>query len=257
MSTCCGERLCLEHLKVFKGDLEHIAGVGGGLSLMEDLDITLTKTDAVRPHWGGRNGSDVQPLVFNLGASEAGQEVVRAVHWVARAMVEHYGHLMFPCDTSIRGLARWLLLLPNLVTEHPDVVYMASMIRAAVLHATTVMDRPADRMFLGACRGEVKGARCGASLYAEDGQNHIRCSVCRAWWDVEELREYLLAISGDQLVSIRDAVGIINPLTGVEVSQATIRGWKRRGRIRPAVVPVKGPELYRVGDLVAVIKGEI
>jgi len=252
--SCCEERLCFEHAKVFKADLEDIGGVKH-TPLIEDLDVTLTKQDAVRPFFGmTAGGSDEQPIIYNQSASEAGHELVRAVHRVSRWMVEHYTHLMFPCDTSVTGLAKWLLLLPNLVLEHPKATTMAMMIRGAVLSVHHVIDRPEERAYLGPCRGELRDEGvCKASLYAVEGEAFVRCRVCRTWWAVEELREYLLAIAGDQVVTARDAVGLINPNTGVEITQATIRGWKRRNKVKP-VGSYKGADLFRVGDLLEALR---
>lgn len=250
---CCSDRLCGPHAKEFMDDLRLIAGYKDDhpvTPLMDDLTVTITKTHKIGSFLPG--GSGERPLMFHVMASEAVAHLVSTMRRVRWWMMAQYPHLKPPedCPTKIAG---WMLLLANLAGDHPHAPTMARRVRAAVGMAQKVIDRPGERKFLGLCE------ECDRPVYGDVDdkgglvETYVECCDVISWAPL--LREELVRKMEDQTAPASDLVGIVNELTGKEITPAAIRGMKRRG------LPVAGydertrSDLFRVGDVTAYIAG--
>ena len=144
------------------------------------------------------------------------------------------------------------------IRRHPAVAELVDEITDAVHQARRVIDRPADRVYLGQCYVETpdpdgKQVTCLAELYARPTASEVQCKVCGAEHEVGERRAWLLQRAQDMIVTVREASSYLGEVGGIKVSQASIRGYLHRGKIayRPGV-----ENGIRLGDLLSVVLDE-
>lgn len=248
-SLCLG---CAEKLVL---NLSMIAGSDTLLSLVEELDITITRTDCIGTASLGVlvGGGGETPQVFHPKASDL-QGVLRSVtrYWGLTFRNLH-PHLTWPGGERADVIARWMLLFPDLLSEHPHAGMMVTDIGSIVGRVFRVIDRPADRVFIGPCGGQISVDRqCDESLYGIAGRSHLRCRGCGVVWDLAERRADLKARAVDTLAPASDMVGF-ETVFGREVTADMLNSWKRRGMITTHGVDGRGRALFRVGDIQAVL----
>ena len=152
-----------------------------------------------------------------------------------------------PADT-LTGLSRWLLRHRARLLRHPAVEEAVDEICDAVAQARGVVDRPADRIYAGPCD------QCDRDLYAQLGSSIVACA-CGAIYGVGVRRDWMLG-EVREMLGTAAWVALAATALGYQVASATIREWKRRGRITPrSYAPPVNPgaephPLYRVGDII-------
>lgn len=229
-------------------DLDLVAGGSGLTSLAYDLSITITKRDKIGSSLPG--GGDERPMLYNVMASETLTELTRVLRRVAWQMVTVYPHLDSPAGPT--EIARWLKLLPGLLTTNDYAPQMAHSIREAVSSAQSMIDRPAEKKFLGTCNW------CSKALYVKVDSNgdipdvYIEC--CGVETSAQDLREDLLQKLHDQVAPANRIVGLVNEITGEDVSSDAIRAMKRRNpKLEVRGKSSQGADLFRVGDVIHIL----
>lgn len=219
------------------GDRGDIAG---------DLDLSLSR-QAVMGYRNGRSRSSEIPLVFNEAAREARWVLDNTLTGMVRDLIES-GVGDWPRDTP-QSKAAFLLSHLADIRVHPAADEMADEIARALDLARRTVDRRAERVYAGPCHYEAEeGVPCPAELYAVLGAIDITCSLCGYVWAVELRRQRLLDECEDRYAH---AALVSRALSSLDrpVDAATIRQWKKRGKLTVRGVDLDGRPLYRIGDV--------
>jgi hypothetical protein len=119
---------------------------------------------------------------------------------------------------------------------------------AAALTVRTV-DLPPVRWYAGPCGTDG----CTADLYAASGSSTVTCWECGARHDADYRRGWLLRQAEDTLAHAALAAGAITAL-GHPCKDATVRQWAHRGRLAAHPPDQRGRPLYRVGDVLDLVR---
>ena len=133
-----------------------------------------------------------------------------------------------PAD-NLSALSRWLMWRVDgfaLVDIGPDAV---DEITSAVAHCHRLIDRPADRQYLGPCDMCDSGR-----LYARPGGTWARCDSCEAATEAEKIRVRLLTELDDRLCTAAE-IARLSTYLGLQADRETVRKrinqWASRKRI--------------------------
>jgi hypothetical protein len=210
---------------------------------LEDLEVTITRTDSMRPMRLGTSGHTERAVPFNQRASDARVKLEKALRTYALrvAIVVRVPAPHKPAAQALY-LRRWL---PGIPDDAPSIEGIYNAIVGTSDAARRAVDRPADRKYIGVCT-------CGTSLYAvEGGSDVIECRGCKLRWSVNEQRAWLLEQARDRVGSPEMLAKILPWFDERPIKASTIRKWAERGKLE-AVNP-QGH--YRIGDVIALHRG--
>lgn len=229
--------------------------LGDVAAIVADLDVSMSKQARIGA--GGSGGLARERSPMNVGAMEAGDNLANVLTTWARD-VRPYTVLGNEAMKPAYVASRILLANVDLVRRHPAVNELVDEIHDAVAQARRVVDRPADRIYLGQCYVETEGpdgmVTCYAELWASPGASEVRCKVCGMTHPVTERRVWLMEKAADMLVSAKDASSYLGEVGGINVTQASIRGYVHRGKLAYRA-PVDAKR-FRLGDLLTVLVDE-
>jgi hypothetical protein len=229
--------------------------------LVEQLEITATKAKGVdyRGVGGGKGGKKPAetPLPVHWGASEATTHLrALLVSWSLFCHQEDVATTdMRPGlpDDNLIAMSRWLLWRVDGLARHelgPDAL---DELTSAVAHCERVIDRHADRQYLGQCDGCNLG-----DLWAKPGGEWATCDHCEIATVADEVREHLVNTMRD---SLRPAAEIARLSTYLglrstrERTLSRITTWAKRGRII-STTKIDGHAAYRFGDVYDLLAAE-
>jgi hypothetical protein len=261
-STIC--RSCTDHL------VSEVAAVGSYHGLAYDLDIATAKLSKFRPSPGGRSFTDERPLLIDEYASDAAGALkavlskwAKVIHRDTHPTIHgptcrfcrhpscHEIRRDFPVDT-LAGIATWLRRRVRWIAGHPDAARAYAELCGAVRAARIAVDRPGDRVYVGACDEDA----CGRDLYARPGD---RWAVCRAevheeslMWPVDARREWLLQQAADFVGTTKEVSAALSRYAR-PVTPAVIRGLHNRGAVTPVSTDARGRHSWRLGDVLAAV----
>ncbi len=240
--------------------------------LMADLDIALTQQARFRAHVGSRSTETRIP--FGLPASDAAfvarTTILANVEWITAVR----GHKIPQTWSTI---AAYLVEATGWLSRHTDGPQVVDELTAAVVNARRVIDRPADRTYLGRCGALVEidvtgyadpapvrvAVNRAQELYAPVDRADIDCPRCGTTWGVRARQDTLLAQLRDHVLPAVDVARAVDGL-GTSITPEVIRQWKRRGVLAPATddagrprADVRGRPLYRVGDVLDIVAGRV
>jgi hypothetical protein len=241
-----GYVLCRKCLITLREDL---ASVG---PLLMDVEITVARMSSRPERLGGR--VEGQPLAYDADVAEVRNELAKVIRtysdrlWLdlgerARALAARY-------LASTRRRAELLANTPDL-GSYGWAPLLAEDLTGAVADMWSAIDRPASTVFVGWCPNPTEGGTlCGRALYVIEGEGTARCPGCDRPWDVAASRAALLADATD----VTAPAATISAALGIP--SATIRAWKRRGKLAQAAdsqgKPLYSPDgrpLYRLSDV--------
>lgn len=231
---------CAKALSVALGEIPWVA---------EQLDLTITRQTRMGSGNGGRRATET-PVPFHPTASEA-MTNLRAVlvSWVKfcdeEGVRNQSPHRGLP-DDDLTSISRWLLWRVDGLSLHdigPDAV---DEITSAVAHGHRLIDRPADRQYLGHCRACDEGR-----LYGTRGSMWARCEVCADTTNADELKTSLLRDLDDRLCTASE-IARLSTYLGLKADRETVRKrinkWVSRGRIT-AEASFSDEPTFRFGDI--------
>lgn len=158
--------------------------------LDEELETTISGQKAAGTT-GHTSQSAEKPSPVHWGASEA-RSHLRAilVSWVRFCDEEQVRNREasqeLPTD-DLTAMSRWLLWRTDGLGLLDIGAEAVDEITDAVAHCRRVIDRPADRLYLGACR------ECESQMWAKAGRSEVECGRCGSRYMVEALRQGLEA----------------------------------------------------------------
>ena len=203
--------------------------------LDEELETTITKRKGIdyRRVGGGKGGKREQPSPPEWTASNARTHLkgvlVAWVRFCADEDVRHSSpHRGLPAD-DLPAISRWLMWRVDGLSLHDIGAAAVDEITSAVAHCHRLIDRPADRQFLGNCDTCDEGR-----LYARPGGAMARCNTCGDMVDAEGLRERLLAELDDRLCTAAE-IAHLSTYLGLRADREQVRKrinqWHKRERI--------------------------
>lgn len=208
--------------------------------IMQQLDVTITRTDAIGPRGDGvTGGGHDQPLPINDRASEARRRLILQLRhtaavppWSPRALTPH-------------GAA--LAILQRVPLTGPVPAWVHGEVRAlldAYTAAWGAIDRPGQRRIVGHCANP----ECGAVLYAPAHLDVMRCGRCGHEHPARAVRSLMTEAAAEYEGTAAELASLLPHYYGEKVEAATIRQWAHRGSLVGRVRP-DGRTLYRVGDV--------
>jgi hypothetical protein len=221
-----------------------------------EADLLDAVARQLRHGHGGRSASAEPPLPYDPAASDARRELSFAL---ANAVYAINGHEHWPVDdTSIGGLARWLLTHMAELASYPFAARDHAAITAAVERCARVLDGPPATVYAGPCPG------CGADLLAAPGAAIVKCRaviqvtvdgrpvLCGRSADVRLQQDAMRAVLEDRLFTAAELVSMAAAL-GCPVSEHTVRSWVHRRQLAPKGTRPRDhgepSATYRFGDL--------
>lgn len=202
--------------------------------LLHELDVTITKQARQTPGAGG--SCNERPLVLNLAASSAAEEVRVCLRTIA-----HLGAVEGErIPVAARDLAPWAARHLVHAVRRPEIADAHADLLAALDQGWRSVDRAPERRVVGSCD-------CGGVLATARTAGEVRCPSCGVLWEVEEREqernEKLLGLT----VCTSDLVVLFRTVLGQRITAATVRKWVQRRQLRPVSVE---PMMFRATDAV-------
>ena len=211
---------CGQRLSVALGEIPWLA---------DELETTITRQKGTNYAGVSAKGSET-PSPVNWGASEA-RTHLRAVlvSWVRFCADERVRnaspHLGLPTD-DLPAISRWLMWRVDglsLLDIGPDAV---EEITDAVAKCHRLIDRPADRQYLGRCD------MCNEGRYfARLGGTWATCDTCEARTEAEQIRTRLLDELDDRLCTAAE-IAHLSTYLGLRADRDQVRKrinqWHKR-----------------------------
>lgn len=248
--------LCPKCTDRLRRDLGDIVG------LAEEVETTRLRQSRTggAPIGGARSGD--RPLPFDdrpVLAARALREVcrtwtavvveLRAVPW-PRDLLPDYGPFLL-------GQVDWLRQREQAPAAYLELTRAVGRVRGSI-------DRRAERVYAGPCGAMdywpdgalvLCSAPCTGDVYGRPNAKTASCEVCGAEHDAADRRQWLLAAVEDQLAHIAWLSKALSNL-GRPVADPTIRSWVTRGRLVAHGTDAHGRAVYRVGDVLDLIRAE-
>ncbi|MDR2975082.1 MAG: hypothetical protein LBV00_10315 [Propionibacteriaceae bacterium] len=172
------------------------------------------------------------PLPFNPAAQDCRAQAIAVLAGWADDLGCH------PIPTDVRALTAWLSIHAVDARTHPAATDIWAEVHALTQQLLHVIDRPADREYLGDCTSP----QCADKAYAitcPTGAAVAICRHCRVEYDAQSIREQRRRHSDDQLVTQAELESVY--------PRRTVAGWIRAGSLL-AHGTKDGKPTYRLGD---------
>lgn len=228
---------CLSDLSRALGDVPWLAN---------ELDTTLAGERGIDyTALGGAPGAET-PLALNAAAFEANRNLRHVlVTWVRFCVEEGVRHQSpsdaLPGDT-LAEISAWMLWRVDGIGFNDLGTDAVSEITRAVGKCQYVIDRPAERRYVGPCE-------CGRDLYSKPGAKVTTCRACERTYDVEEMGEWMRAGVAGRLVTAREGATLLGRFD-LPTAQKTIDKWHERKLIADHGHNAEGRRLYLIDDLI-------
>jgi hypothetical protein len=253
--TGCGrptaDFLCASCLGQLLAALRELTGGNGGLGLLAELDITLSRQDVLAAGNPVGHRTDA-PLPFRPEVSAIASAAANTITTWARDLHEHNPHLRPPAGTPTDA-ARWLAGWPSLLALHPAADELHTDITGLTHQIRYHIDHRPDRVHSGPCGAPTDTGPCPGHLYARAGAGMVTCPACGADHDVAERRAWMTDRARDTLLTAPVALGWARLLLDHEIRPGTWRSWLSRRRVLPRATDRFGRNLYRFGDVVDLV----
>jgi hypothetical protein len=231
--------------------------LGDVAAIVGELDITLSKQ--ARIGVAGAPGLARERTPINVGAMNAADNLGNVLTTWARDVCSSPDCFSSRSGKRDSDLAAWDLLGHiDAIRRHPAVVELVDEISDAIHQARRVVDRPADRVYLGQCMvptpdEEGRPITCLEDIYARPEVRETRCKVCGVTHEVAERRKALLDQAEDRLFTVQEAATLVGSYGELRITESTIRNYVSSGQISYHG-KFKGKSVIRMGDLLAVIR---
>ena len=230
--------------------------LGDVAAIVAELDITISKQAKIG-NASGPGGLARERTPVNWGAAQVADDLQNTLTTWARDVDSYTDAHLGRWASPSQAAAACLLNHIDAIRRHPAVNELVDEVTDAIQQARRVVDRPADRIYLGQCFVENpdedgEQVTCMAELYARPTAFEVQCRVCGTEHPVAERRAWLLKRAEDMLFTVQQAAQMVGEVGHIRVTEAAIRGYIHRKRIayRP------GGKLIRLGDLLEVVLDE-
>lgn len=256
LCTGCGDDLWHKLTKVCQPQRD--AANRPGTTLVDELKITIAGLDRLSDNnIGVAVRSAEQPIPWNE-KKERASKALDDLYYVLRTWASTIAgchSIAYELWTNPVEAADFLLRHHNRVRKTDIAGQAYRQILDAVQQAEWAVDRPPQRLFAGMCGAEVEGEEdCTQYLYADEGQERIRCRACGSEWFVDERRKWLVlvaetekALTATVMAGLFAAAGV--RVAGKPVTAAQIRSYASRGRIKAHDVDDLNHPRYLIDDV--------
>jgi hypothetical protein len=220
----------------------------------------------------GSGRSAEKPLPFSWEAADATDSASNVLITWARHIAEERGIPWMPppsvqgplcANRACRGcasiaasrrrlhpmswIARWLREQLDWLRHRREATEAFDELHDACRLLVRTVDRPPVRWYAGPCDG------CTLDLYAMPGAAKVRCRECGTDHDAEARKMWLLECAEDLLAHAALVAKALTAL-GYPVAEATVRSYAHRGRILEKGRDEQARALYRVGDVLELVR---
>lgn len=215
--------------------------------MLDELDTVISQQTRYVSQSSGKSADT--PMMFNVKAAETRAYLMGEVATGVRVIEESNGW-----DShagSEKAAALWLGEKVSAVRLHPAGSDIIDGIMRWWAAGMWVIDRPAQRQFLGECGVDPDGLACGGRIYGRAGKPEASCDTCGGVYQAEVLRERLLKELDDRLCTPAEIAHLstyLGLMSGREQVRKRINQWAARGRIDGHEEPEK-PTRYRFGKV--------
>lgn len=208
--------------------------------MLDDLEVTITRTDSMRPQSLGSSGHKERVVPFNQKASNARVALEKALRQYALRVAIA---TRVPAPHGPKAHAAYLVeRLPGIPDNAPSIEGIFRAVVGASDAARRTIDRPIERAYTGTCE-------CGARLYSPQHAEVVQCYECGLRWDVQERRDWLLEQARDTYGTVAELARLLPWFDGRPILSSSIERWVKCGRLRSRVID--GRTVFRIGDVVA------
>jgi len=234
-----GYYLCAHCTHALVGDLRRVG------ELVRQLETTITRQTRNGTGIGVTSQPSERPLPVNLTAAEVRADLGNVLTTWARDI---RGRTGADGDVdSITAAAAYLVANVSTLRTHPAADELHDEITDAIARAWRVVDRPAERRFVGPCD------QCSADMYARPHDAEHQCAECGTVYDADERRAWLVDQARDQIETASTIARALPGLLGQNVTPAMIRGYVHRGRLLARPPDAAGRARFRVGDVIDLV----
>lgn len=226
----------------------------------DELDVVLTRQAVIGDRAPRTSGTGETPLPFDTRASDL-------ITWTRTMLQRWVSHiattrgLPTPAGTALGAQATFIAEHTEWIRHRDDALAVLDDLTVAANAVTRVIDLPAETWFAGPCWAPIRDDAgrdtvCRHELYAKATSGVIACPACATTHDVGRRREWLLGEVDDVLAH---AALIARALTGLGayVYAGTVTKWASRGRLVNHGHDPKGRPLYRIGDVLDLLRDDI
>lgn len=211
--------------------------------MLDQLDTVITQQTRYSTQRTTKGATT--PLVFNVRASDTKARLVVELNTAASLIATaNRWTLPTPQARSEDGLltgetcAAWLERSISAVRLHPHGAEIVDSITSWHTASVWVIDRPAQRQYLGDCTKTPDlgpgSAPCPGRIYGQAGKPEARCDTCGATYPADEMRNVLLKQLDDRYCTAAEIAKLSTYLglpLGREQVRKRINQWHRRGLI--------------------------
>jgi hypothetical protein len=211
--------------------------------MLAELAITATRQSRMRSRLtgGGRNASTILP--FDERAAALCRRIDNMLA-IAAVMMGWNGY-----GTAVR----WLLVAMPVVRQHEVSVGLMDKLKPLLDMATEVIDQPAQHWYAGACEVINEGRPCGADLWGVPDDVVIVCHKCSTVHNVRERKVMLLRMVEETLATATEIAKAVH-IVDMRVTDDMVWTYAKRGRITARGINAMGEPMYRIGDVLSVVR---
>lgn len=217
-------------------------------AILPELDTTIAKLDRIGSGGARASGAEI-PLPYRPAAAERAGTIRNELTTWARVVHEETGW-QYAGDTS-PALATYLAKAVDWARYRQQWPEFHAGLRPLLGWTLGVVDRPADKVYLGPCRTKnpETGDMCWADVTAIRGAAKGKCRDCGAVHDVAKSKEWLLNALEDHLARPVEIAAVLKQFGDAKVSYSTIAAYAASGQLVPHGQDGHGRDLFRIGDV--------
>ena len=211
--------------------------------VLDELDVTITRTDTMAPEKVGTAGHKVAVVPFNQQASDARVELERHLRVHALHIAGYLGVTIL--GKGPKRHAQFLEhTVPLMVGLDGTRVIRDDIVKASD-RAWKVVDRRPERTYVGTCMP------CGEELYATKAADEIKCAGCSRRYRVAGLRKGMLDLTRESAGTAAELSRMLPWMAGQPIKAGTIRQWAARGKLQGR--EQGGQTVYLAGDVLDLV----
>jgi hypothetical protein len=217
-------------------------------AILPELETTISRQDRIGSGGARASGAEI-PLPYRPEASERADVIRGELTTWARVVQEETGRYLV--GSSLPALARYIADAVDWARYRQQWPEFHAALRPLLGSTLGLIDRPADKVYLGPCRTAVEGSplSCWADVYARPGAAFGVCRECDTRHDVAKSREWLLRALRERLARPVEIAGVLRGFGNASVGYSTIARYAEQKLITAHGQDGHGRDLYRIGEV--------
>lgn len=229
----------VHELETTRAKLNRFAEQGGKVST-KSASTTESKLEGVA----------VQPLIINAEAGDALASLTATLlSWQANLADALGTPVRYPNATRS---AAWMMGNLNNISVFIAAGDLYDEIVDSHKHARKLIDRPADRLYLGDCNSDIDDVFCSEPLFGNEREATATCKACGTVWPQDArlvvIREQASKGLRDRIMTASEAAGVLIAYNITDSDQSKMTDRIRKWAEQPKD-PNKKPKLTKRVDL--------